>query len=361
MEAAVKTWKPARQVRQGMVAHDAKGSAIVDLGALRPGAYRFFYETLDDEARRSQSEQDFFVVNARTRLRLPLVLLSERREARVGGKARFYLDAALTNQLVVFEVWKRGRLERTTWLKSSTLPAILEFPIAEGDRGELAVRAWLVRDHQYLEARARVRVDPAPHALQLTLSGVRPETPTGTKIKWSITVESAEGLPAKPGSAEILAYLVERSGKDTTQAQYSFIQANLAGGAVRGIEQSLMWTVKGNDVYPQRRRYPEIPDRFEHSRGFLSFGLRQGPDSANSLLREEMQLPEERRKSDVLSLPRETAFWLPDLVTGPNGTTVIEENLPNKDATWDFWVYAVTREGDRGWIHQEVRTRRTAR
>ena len=361
MEAAVKSWKPARQVQQGTVMHDAKGSAVVDLGMLRPGAYRFFYETLDEEARRSQSERDFFVVGSRARLRLPLALLSEGREVRVGGKARFYLDAALPNQLVVVEIWKRGRLERATSVKSSTLPAILEFPIAEADRGEFAVRAWFVRDHQYIEATARVRVDPAPHALQLALSGVEPEEPMGTRIKWFVTVSGAEGTLAKPGSTELLAYLVERGDNDTTQPQYSSIRANIASGSVRDIEQSLKWTVKGNDVYPQRRRYPEIPDRFEHSRGFMFSVLRQGPDSATPRLREEIQLPEERPEPGALSPPRETAFWLPRLVTGMNGTTVIEETLPNKEAIWDFWVYATTPGGDRGWTHREVRTRKPTR
>ena len=52
----------------------------------------------------------------------------------------------------------------------------------------------------------------------------------------------------------------------------------------------------------------------------------------------------------------ETAFWQPQLLTGPDGSASIEFTVPDSVTSWNVWVHAVTKDLRSGFIHKETKS-----
>ena len=52
----------------------------------------------------------------------------------------------------------------------------------------------------------------------------------------------------------------------------------------------------------------------------------------------------------------ETAFWKPQLLTGPDGSASIEFTVPDSVTSWSVWVHAVTKDLKAGSVHEETRS-----
>jgi uncharacterized protein YfaS (alpha-2-macroglobulin family) len=52
----------------------------------------------------------------------------------------------------------------------------------------------------------------------------------------------------------------------------------------------------------------------------------------------------------------ETAFWRPQLLTGPDGSASIEFTVPDSVTSWNVWVHAVTRDLQGGSVHKEAQS-----
>jgi uncharacterized protein YfaS (alpha-2-macroglobulin family) len=52
----------------------------------------------------------------------------------------------------------------------------------------------------------------------------------------------------------------------------------------------------------------------------------------------------------------ETAFWRPQLLTGPDGSATIEFTVPDSVTSWNVWVHGVTRDLMGGSLHKETRS-----
>lgn len=52
----------------------------------------------------------------------------------------------------------------------------------------------------------------------------------------------------------------------------------------------------------------------------------------------------------------ETAFWLPNLLTLPDGSAAIEFTVPDSVTSWNVWVHAVTRDLRAGSVVKETRS-----
>jgi uncharacterized protein YfaS (alpha-2-macroglobulin family) len=52
----------------------------------------------------------------------------------------------------------------------------------------------------------------------------------------------------------------------------------------------------------------------------------------------------------------ETAFWAPQLLTGPDGSATIEFTVPDSVTSWNVWVHAVTRDLRGGSLRKETKS-----
>ncbi|HEY2738591.1 MAG TPA: MG2 domain-containing protein, partial [Thermoanaerobaculia bacterium] len=201
-------WSEVRKVASGTLRHGASGQADVPLPALRPGAYRLRYETLDDFGRRVEARRELIVAGRRTPLALPAVLAIETPTVRVGGTARLLVHSGLPGQVLFFEIDRDGGPIEKRMLRAGTDPSLIEIPIRAADRGGLGFRLLVLRDHQILDLAASVQVPWDDRELKVRFATFRDTIRPGARETWRVTVEDAT---APVAAAELLASMTDRS------------------------------------------------------------------------------------------------------------------------------------------------------
>jgi hypothetical protein len=332
---------PSAELRAKRVRFRVTGRVLLASGD-NCGFSQDSFELPSDEAPGQETETGF----SRTVEPVRGKVLAERSVLRVGEVARFSVGAPEKGPGLYLETWRRGRRTRTDWLPSSSLPQVLEFPLEEADRGELALRAWRVEDHRFIEATAVVRTDRGLHELIVETSPIPGRTLPGSLFRCTITVKKPDGTPVPSGSAEVLAYLVEKSGGDSGRPNYSFAWWQL-GDRIREVEHSSRWTVPGSDPTSRfTNPLPSFPGSLRIRWPFWD----QIPGSRGGGAEQWNRL--------TLPSPLRAGFWLPQLVTEKGGAVDVAAELPRTTGTWDFWVYVIDRDGRSGWLHREIRTMR---
>src|SRR5262249_24919935 len=84
-------------------------------------------------------------------------------------------------------------------------------PIRASDRGGFGVALWAERDHQVMRFNQPLFVPWDDKELQLSFSTFRDKLRPGGKESWRITVKGHDGKAAEAGTAELLAYMYDRS------------------------------------------------------------------------------------------------------------------------------------------------------
>jgi hypothetical protein len=356
LAATLAGWAAGREIRRGCVETGPQGTTPLELGALPPGAYRLEYETLDDGGQRCTAAREFVVAGPPTPLAVPLALLAQYDHVRVGGTARFFLHCGLPHQPLMLEAWRHGRRSEMHWLRSDTLPEIIEVPIGNTERGGLVLRAWLVRDDQFIEASAAVTTAPDLRELQLDAKTVPDEAQRGTRIRWPVDVRRPDGSRVPSGSVELLAYLVQR-GRETNQVQWNITRLYTSDLWAPRFATSLDWRVEGDYVRtpPPGGPWPEIPQTPRPTGFWWTYGETRGGDSSYPRHPEEGATPVPLTLTSPPLPPRKPGFWLPHLVTDRESIANVEATLPDAEGVWDFWVYAISTDGSGGSTHREMR------
>src|SRR5450830_1113471 len=204
-------WKDGAETASGAVTHDAKGEAKLELPALSAGAFRMRYSTVDDFGAKYEMAQDFLVAGGKAAPALPLVLLAESSSVKVGGIARFFVASGLREQTMFLDVARAGRLLERRVLKAGTDPVVIERTITEEDRGGLGVTLTAVNDHQFLQQTQTVFVPWDDRELKVTFATFRDRLRPGQTETWRVTVKGATREHPLAETAELLAYMYDRS------------------------------------------------------------------------------------------------------------------------------------------------------
>ncbi|MBW8876364.1 MAG: hypothetical protein JF614_15460 [Acidobacteria bacterium] len=387
-ELALRGWPQGRRLAGGELRHGTAGAAEVKLPPLRPGAYRLRWETLDDFGVRVEAQQEMIVAGARTPLALPAVLKVESASVRVGGTARLLVHSGFPGQAFFFEVWRGGeRLERRM-LRGGESPAVIALPIGAADRGGLGFKLVLLRDHQLCNLTAAVRVPWDDRELRVGFATFRDHLRPGARERWKITVRPPAGEAPEAAAAEVLAIMTDRSldeilvpderpdplGLYPDRTPIPSLTSNLGS-------KSEIWL-------GQMESRPALPELEDDWLLFPNFGqerMRVGPLTVrDGVVEEEIVVTGEAAKLDTVSTvalesnpvrdpraasrtspggpPRsnfaETAFWQPQLLTGPDGTATIEFTVPDSVTAWNVFVQAVTRDLRAGTVKKEARSAR---
>ena len=211
VEQWLHTWKDGAEQGSGALVHDAKGEARVELPALASGAYRLRYATVDDFGAPYETAQDFLVAGGKTAPALPAVLLAESSSVPVGGVARFLVASGLREQTMFLDVARAGRPIERRILKAGTDPVVIERTITEDDRGGLGVTLTAVRDHQFLQQTGSVFVPWDDKELKVEFATFRDNLRPGQTETWRVTVKGATPEHPLKETAELLAYMYDRS------------------------------------------------------------------------------------------------------------------------------------------------------
>jgi len=410
-DSVLRQWADGRKISEGTVVHDDKGEAKIVLPNLSAGAYRLRYETLDDAGAKFETEKTFLVAGRGfSGVPLPFVALAESSSVPVGGTARLLVQSALNDQPLYYEVYRgQERIERKV-LRAGRDTGLIEIPVLERDRGGFAVSVTAVRDHQLMTSIQTIFVPWSNKELKVEFATFRDLIRPGARESWRVTVKGAGEKSALAGSAELLAYMYDRS-LDTI-APHSppspmGIFPNLASAV--GVRANLgqvspQWTSDRN--FAPVPNYPYlIGDQLKFLSGYgiggpgaRGFANRQlalaeskvamnvpasAPAVAEPARKNEssdlrarsdgneideigsLGKAKDKKDSDAGSSAEasplrqnfaETAFWEPHLLTDRNGSASIEFTVPDSVTSWNVWVHAVTKGLSSGSMRKETKS-----
>lgn len=209
-QAELASWPDGAEQAHGKLSHNDKGEARLALPALPAGAYRVRYETLDEFGAKAETFYDFHVADGHTATQLPLALLLERGEVRVGETARLLVSSGMPAQTLFLDIYRDSKLIERRMLDASR-ESLVELPMKEEDRGGLGIVAWAVRDHQYLTLQSAVHVPWDNKELKIAFSTFRDKLRPGAKETWRVNVKGPDGAALGKGMVELLSYMFDRS------------------------------------------------------------------------------------------------------------------------------------------------------
>lgn len=401
VEQTLRRWDDGAEVAQAAVTHGADGVATVKLPALRAGAYRLRYETTDAFGQKATAQQDFLVAGARAPAGVPAVLEAERTSVRVGEVARLLVASGFEGQPLVMDVYQgRQRIEHRQ-LKAGQGRAVVELPVTESLRGGFTVVLSMVRDWQTLSFQQTVAVPFDDKELSVEFATFRDTLRPGAKETFRVTVKGPKGAKLEAGAAELLAYMYDQSlnvfGPHTPPQvaqlypqQSVYVDVRSSGGSF-GADWLFDELDSGRTAVLEPR---EDALKFEDGYGLGGPGYRRfgvgtrlramaakpgavqreaedraaapppppapAPSAAEVMPSGERVLEQKRREiiqvikgapgpdeaggQPLRSNFAETAFWIPQLLTGPDGAAVLEFTVPDSVTAWDVWVHALTRD-----------------
>jgi uncharacterized protein YfaS (alpha-2-macroglobulin family) len=385
-------WPDGAERAGGALMHDATSDARITLPALAAGAYRLRYQTSDDFGAACQTSWDFIVAGQNTPLALPAVLIAEKNSEPVGGRARFLALSGLAGQQYFFEVWRGSRLAERRELTSGRNASLIEIPIREEDRGGITVRLTALRDHQLMNFDASVSVPFDNKQLKVEFATFRDKMRPGARETWRVTVKGPSGANVEAGAAELLAYMYDRS-LDIFAAHSPAIPLDLySRRSYPAALQASLRVMPAQSIFSglfTRPVYPVLTAdelRFFDNYGIGGPGIRQfgrvggmvggvaekarARDAAPAgMVMAELsadakdvaptEIPREAAQETPVPLRSdfaETAFWRPQLLTGPDGSASIEFTVPDSVTSWNVWIHAVTRDLQSGSLHKEAQS-----
>jgi len=210
-DSVLDLWPTGETVAVGKLTHGDDGAAELELPGLSAGAYRLVYTTEDDFGAEFATDKNIVVVGSRrTPLALPAMLEFEESSVSVGETARLFVFTGLRAQEMVLEIFRDGRrIERREI--GAGRSGVIELPITADDRGGLGVTLSLVRDHQLIRQSTRVFVPWDDRRLEIDFATFRDRMRPGTRETFTVTVRGHDGEPVDRETAELLAYMYDRS------------------------------------------------------------------------------------------------------------------------------------------------------
>ena len=404
-KAALARWQDGAEQAKGAVQHDAEGLARVKLPALKAGAYRLHYETTDAFGQTFTVARELLVAGQAAPIALPASLVLERDTVRVGEVARLLAFSGFEGQPLLLDLYQGERRVLRKALTGGRAPVVVDVPVTEALRGGFTAVLVAVRDWQYLSFSEPVFVPWDDKELALEFATFRDKLRPGAKETWRVTVRGPKGAKVEAGAAELLAYMYDQSldlfAQHVPPAVASLyprratavdLRASLGGA-------SAQWLV--NEGFGEVRGWePPEPDslRFEDSYGLGGPGYRSNeayavggavnrkrsapaPINPQRMKMEEaarVPLPptpappgeaaEQAQAADQAQRAQaapteglrsnfaETAFWVPQLLTGPDGSATLEFTVPDSVTAWSVWVHALTRDLKGGSVQRTTRS-----
>ncbi|MBJ6764260.1 hypothetical protein JGU66_26080 [Myxococcaceae bacterium JPH2] len=414
-EGSLHAWADGAEQAQGNVQHGADGVARVKLPALRPGAYRLHYETLDAFGQKFTTAKELLVAGDRAPIALPSFLSLEHPSVRVGEVARLLAFSGFEGQPMVLELYQGERRIERRELTGGRSPAVVEIPVTEALRGGFTAVLSTVRDWQFMHTSQTVLVPYDNKELSVEFATFRDTLRPGAKETFRVSVKGPKGAKVEAGAAELLAYMYDQSldlfGPHQPPAVADLYpqRAGWVGfGSTLG-QMSASWAFdSGLGSIPSWS--PPEPDRLRFEEGYgiggpgqrysglvsgtLGGVRRKAMRSADSEFARAPGAPppppappgEVREESRAAALAgdesavatnaksaggasaqaapavamrsrfEETAFWIPQVLTGPDGSASLEFTVPDSVTAWSVWVHALTRDLKGGSVQRTTRS-----
>ncbi len=389
----LRLWPVGKQMHQGDLSHDDSGLAEVTIDDLDPGAYRIRYRTRDEYGAELETQRDFVVTGeGQLPVALPALLLIERSSVAVGDVARILVHTALEDQVMELELFRNGSPIGSRRLQEESASDVIEIPIEAHHRGGFGVRLTLLRDHQLMTMTESVMVPWDDRRLEVGFSSFRNLLRPGQKETWRVEVDGLDGQGLESGTAELLAYMYDRSldlfAPHTPPNVESIYPTSIGVGrlAVSLGSSRQVWTTGHWAVV---LAYSQLHgDRLKFFDRYPIGGLGRGRGSMKlaamgslpasvarmeSVAEHDVAMADEVReispeeaapapppvgdaKAPLRADFSETAFWQPHLILDETGSVAFEFTVPDSVTEWNVWVHAVTNDLRGGSLQRQSRS-----
>lgn len=309
----------------------ADGTALVDLALTGSGDFEVEASAQTPEHRTVAGRTWVWIWNGAGEWYTPNAqaqIVADKKSYKVGDTAHLLLVTGLSESWAVVTV-EGESLQWRQLLHGSGSSMAFDVPITQKAQPNLVVSAVLVHDDQLMTAQKSLKVPPVERTLTLT-----------------VTPDKQKYLPEEKGSFDVFA--VDSQGKP--------VEADLSFGEVDEALYSVRPDTSGDLVsyfYPRRDVYLNPQSSFEFfftgEAGMRSPLLAQlngaglfHPRMAQVKPGSDLVVPKVRK-----AFP-DTAYWNPNVRTGPDGHARVEFNFPDALTTWRTTVRAMTDDGKAG-------------
>jgi hypothetical protein len=388
------------EVAQGELEHGADGKATLALD-LAAGSYRVRYQTRDPHGALVERQVELVVAAPRASPPLPLYLATAESQVPAGGTLRFAAGSGIADLPVVVEIYRgEERLERLELAPGAGLQ-LVERPVTAADRGRLLVRAYAVRDHQFLQRELLIEVPRDDLRLALELSTFRDRLRPGQRETWTLKVAREDGAPLEPRDVEVLGLMFDRS-LDLFAQHGMPDPLNLFSGTPRPRSWQSSLGSSWSSVWIHRNYRPGTfdapgPDRLKFfdqvqvggpgvkARGMAFLAEPQAAGLPAPAPPPVAEVPEQAADAVVTAsgvaggvigvanasaantappepaeAPRsnfaETAFFEPHLLLADDGSAAFEFTVPESVTSWHVWFQAIDRQVRSGQLRQRAET-----
>jgi len=406
--ALMASWPDGAELTAGSLDTDANGKASIPVPALRGGAYRLRYESVDEFGDKLEVFRDFWVADQTTRPALASWLEVESTSVQAGGTARVLAATGLKDQTLWLEVYSAQKLiERRTLTPDS--PLLQEIAIGSELRGGIALKLVGLRDYQSLDQDASIYVPWDDRALSLEFSTFRDTLRPGQHETFQVRVRAQRGDEAAVAAAELLGYMYDRSldvfAPHTPPSPLSlYPHRAYAARATWGLASAHFSSLhvfrpwyeleKGPQLHGDTLVFPEDHSfAVYHAPRMRALRVGSAPGAFDAEGAEPVASPPppspmsaggpvaakraaegdavhaqaqadqtvapvlaESAKPELRSNFSETAFFLPHLITDKDGTASLEFDVPDSVTSWNVWVHAITRDFRSGSVQGQTRS-----
>ncbi len=125
-----------------------------------------------------------------------------------GETAKFTIGSGLENTKILYQISQGDKLLKEEWLEVSNAQELIEIPITEEHRGNIAVNFLFVKNNRMYSHSATVVVPHSDKDLDIEFSTFRDKLYPGQKEEWQIKIKGAKGDKVL---AEMVATLYDAS------------------------------------------------------------------------------------------------------------------------------------------------------
>ena len=253
-------------------------------------------------------------------------IVADKKTYQVGDTAHLLLVTGLKESWAVVTV-EGNSVQSRQLLHATGESFAFDVPITQQSQPNVIVSAMLVHDDQVITAQKDIKVPAVERTLTITVTPAKNQYEPGGKASFDVYAADAQGKPVEAdlsfGEVDEALYSVR---PDTTESIVGFF-------------------------YPKRYVYLQTQTSFEF---FFS-----GQAGKKSPLLAELQGLYHPRMAQVkpgsdLVVPKvrkafpDTAYWNPNVHTGPDGHAKVEFDFPDALTTWRTTVRAMTDDGKAG-------------
>ncbi|MGA7651171.1 MAG: MG2 domain-containing protein [Terracidiphilus sp.] len=318
----------------------ADGTAVVDLSITGSGDFEVTASATTPEQRVVEGRTWVWIwngagefYNANTQMQI----VADKKSYAVGDTAHLLLVTGLKESWAVVTV-EGDSVQSRRLLHGTSESVPFDVPITTESQPNVEVTAIVVHEDQVMTAQKSLNVPLVERTLTVTA--------TASKDRY---------LPGEQGSFDV--YTADSKGQP--------VEADLSFGEVDEALYAVRPDTTGNIVsyfYPKRDVYVQPQSSFEFY--FSGQAGRQSPLLAqlNAGLYHP-RMAQVKPGSDLV-VPKvrkafpDTAYWNPDVRTGPNGHATVTFNFPDALTTWRTTIRAMTDDGKAGGVVTRVLVRK---